>query len=331
MAKIKLFEPEPKPPAAPRTPKPPKDPPLFDQLFACSFRGIEFPVTTISISAQQDTVEHKYWNVDGANVEMTGLAPVTIEAEIPFVNGIVPGKPERWGVLYPTTFRQFRDAFNNKATGILNTPEFSGLKVKPVSFEFKHDANVRDGVMVTARWVETNDIDIQAKPEPSKIEAARLAALTLDAEMDNLRQVADPPEFSQSFESLMNNITGIVDTNVSKLKLLANKPNQILYRVKRLQSSIERATNPLTWPAAHAADELESTINDIKRTADKVEALATRRQVRRYIAKTRMTLSQLASATSNSVDDMIQLNPRLLSRPTVPPGTLVRYYSNSFL
>jgi prophage DNA circulation protein len=330
MAKIKLFEPAQKPPAPPKPARPPKDPPLFDQLFPCSFRGVDFPVTSISISSQQDTVEHKYWNVDGANVEMTGQAPATIEAEIPFVNGIVPGKAERWGVLYPTTFREFLVAFNNKETGVLDTPEFAGLKVKPVSIEFKHDGQVRDGVMVTARWVETNDVDLETSTKVSEIESARLAALTLDAEMANLQTVAEPPEFTETFESLMNDITGIVDTNVSKLKLIANKPNQILYRIKRLQSSIERATNPLTWPAAHACDELEAAVRDLAKTPEKVKDLVTGKRTLRYTAKTRMTLQQIAQATGNSVDDLIHLNPRLLSRPAIPPGSVVRYYARLF-
>jgi prophage DNA circulation protein len=327
MARIALLKPDPKPPAAQKPAPPPKDPALFDQLFPCSFRGVQFPVSSISISSQQDTVEHKYWNVDGASIEMTGLDPVTIEAEIPFVNGIAPGKNERWGVLYPTTFRQFLVAFNIKDTGTLDTPEFAGLKVKPVSLEFKHDANVRDGVMVTARWIQTIDNE-NLKVQVSKIQAARLAALTLDSEMSSLKTVAEPPEFTETFEDLMNDITGIVDTSASKLKLLANKPNQILYRVRRLQSSIERATNPLTWPAAHACDELEAALNDLKRLPDKAAALATGRRTLRYVAKHRMTLQQIAQATGNSVDDLITLNPRLLSRPAIPPGSVVRYYAN---
>lgn len=328
MAKINLFEPEPKPAPAPRTPPPPRDPPLFDQLFPCSFRGIEFPVTSISISAQQDIVEHKYWNVDGANVEMTGQGAATIEAEIPFVNGIAPGKRERWGVLYPEVFRQFLVAFNNKDTGILDTPEFAGLKVKPVSLEFKHDGNVRDGVMVTARWIETNDVDLEATSKVSEIEAARLAALTLDANYDDFGKVAEAPPQTESFEQLMNEITGVVDTTASKIKLLANKPAQILYRLERLSDSIDRAGNALTWPMKHAVEEMKAAMNTVERLPDKVQSLATRKKTLRYLARSRMTLSQIAQATGNSIDDIVTLNPRLLSRPTVPPGSVVRYYSN---
>jgi G3E family GTPase len=147
--------------------------------------------------------------------------------------------------------------------------------------------------------------------------------------MSSIKRLADPPESPQTFEQLMNNITGVVDTNVSRVKLLVNKPNQILYRVKRLQSSIERAANPLTWPAAHALDELEASMHDLERLPEKARAIAVGRRTLRYIAQSRMTLQQIAQATSNSVDDLIQLNPRLLSRPAIPPGSLVRYYSDA--
>ena len=102
--------------------RPPPEPTLFEQLNACSWRDIPFPISSMKVTVSQDLVQHKYWGVDGASVEATGRAPLEIEAVIPFVNGIVPGKGEKWGVLYPTQFRSFLKAFVDKKTGTLVHP-----------------------------------------------------------------------------------------------------------------------------------------------------------------------------------------------------------------
>ena len=317
--------PKPSHPPSPRA----TEKPLFDSLFPCSWRGIPFPVASIRVSLTQDLAEHKYWGKDSASVESTGRDPLQIEAIIPFVNGIVPGKNERWGVLYPTTFIQFLEAFNDRTTGILDTPEIAGLTCKPVSLEFSHDAQRRDGVEVTARWVETIDEDIASDVKIAPAGAARLAALNLDAQKSNLDSIHDPPEFDETFESLMNKVTGLVDTTVSRFQLLVNKPNQILYRIKRLQNSVERARSALTWPVTEACEKLREAVGPqtIEGTGVQGNGRTPSRKTRRFSTPTRMTLSALqALFPQNSMDDLIYLNPRLIARPTVPPKTVLRYY-----
>jgi hypothetical protein len=246
--------------------------------------------------------------------------------QIPFVNGIVPGKNERWKQLYPTVFRLFLAEMNDTATGLLDTPEISGMVCKPVSIEFEHTGTIRDGVMCTARWIETQD-ELADPGRAARINVAGLEAINLDALSAQLPPNLPPDDIS--FEELMNNITGVVDTIGSKITILANKPNQILYRIKRLRDSVERAGSALYWPVHDTVDRLEEAVRELPKTPDKIQSQFNRRKVLRYTAQFRSTVPMLAALTSNSVDDIINLNPSLLSRPAVAPGTVVRYYQSS--
>lgn len=341
MAKLTLG-PKPTPPAKPPKPRPPPPPPtLFEQLFPCAWRGINFPISSMKVTLSQDLVEHKYWGIDAASVEATGRAPMQIEAEIPFVNGIVPGKGETWGVLYPTTFRQFLTAFADRSSGVLNHPELSGILCKPVSLDFSHDAQVRDGVKVTARWVETVDPDQDVKDpltNDSPIQAANLAALDLDASKDDLLALVPEGAFpEESFESLMNKVTGFVDSLTLTAMLLANKPGQILYRVHALQDSLARAANVLSWPVNEACEATKAAVHNITDAfSTSHEVIGTgpqtvtgvTRKIARFVTPARMSAAGILAAlpAPNTIDDLLALNPVLVQLSEVGAGTLIRFY-----
>jgi hypothetical protein len=328
MAKFNIPLSEPDPPAPPKPrPVPFKatGKPLFDQLFPCSWRGISFPVSSIRVSLTQDLAEHRYWGKDAANVEATGRAPLEIEATIPFVNGIAPGKNERWGVLYPNTFLEFLEAFNDRTTGILDTPEIAGLTCKPQSVEFAHDAQRRDGVEVTARWIETVDLDLDSDVRIAPSEVANIAALNLDAQKPDLQKIAEPPEFGKTFEQMVNELGGVLDTTASRITQLANKPNQIIFRLKRLHDSAERVRTALTWPVTDGYHRLKMAVHDLEKLPNKIKNAT--RKIGRYQTTQRMSLAGLQQILSNNtVDDLISLNPRLASRPQVASNTVVRFF-----
>lgn len=333
--------PPPAPPLKPprvRPPAPEKG--LFEQLFPAAWRGIVFPISSMKVSLSQDLVEHKYWGVDAANVEATGRAPMQIEAEIPFVNGIVPGKSEHFGVLYPTTFREFLKAFADSSSGVLNHPELSGILCKPHSLDFALDAHRRDGVIVTARWTETVDPDQDVKPaleNESPIQAADLAALDLDASKDDILKLAPEGAFpEETFDSLINKLSGFVDSVGITAALLFNKPAQIINRVKTLQESVERTKNVLTWPVTDSCERMKEALRNLGNHTvigtgpAAAPAGVSSRKIGRYTTATKITLAGIAGSLPfpNSADDLIALNPFLLAKPQVQAGTVVRYYAS---
>ncbi len=303
-------------------------PSVVDEYFPCQWRGVGFPISSLRISLQQDLVQHKYWGEEAANVEATGRAPLEIEAVIPFFQNVVGGKKDRFGRgLFPSQFILFEEAFSDRTTGVLDTPQIAGLTCKPVSMEYAYDPMRRDGVEVTARWVETVDLDLASDVRVPSANSGGEALLSLDAEKSNLETIARP-DFDESFESLLNKLGGIADTTTSRFQILLNKPDQVLYRLKRLQDSVQRAKNALTWP-------IEESIEKAKEVFGPQTVVGTgpasqrqpRRPTARFTTSSRTTLTQLQSLfPNNSVDDLLFLNPRLAARPTVPAGTVLRHY-----
>lgn len=324
MAKI-TFGPKPTPPTPKALNRPLQDQKtLFEQLLPCRWRGITFPVRSIRLSLTQDLAEHKYYGVDAASVEATGRASMQVEATIPFYNGIVPGKNESWGVLYPTTYRDFLKAFADGTTDLLQHPELGNILCKPQSIDTQHDANRRDGVEVTARWVETIDPTTPFDfGETSPIAEAAVAALDLDASMKDVRSlVPEMPEFEETFDSLLNKVAGVFDSVTTTVQLIQNKPAQIMHRLQMVQDSALAAKNALVWPVQEAATRLSQAM------ADFPDAIVKRKSkpIKRATVAAKTTLASLAGQLGSSVDDLIDLNPNLLGQPHVGQGEVVRYY-----
>jgi hypothetical protein len=316
---LKAPPPEPK---APRTfPKPP--PTLFEQLLPCSWRGKDFPASSMELSFEQDLVEHKYYGVDGASVEATGRGTMKITAEIPFLNGIVPGKNERWSVLYPTAFREFLRDFADRKRGTLVHPELGDIQCRPHTCQFHLDPQRRDGVIVSATWTETveDDLDSVNLFDESRVQVIDLAALDLDpSETDLLTLVPAAESQGETFDSLVNKITAVVDSTTTTINLLRAKPAQVLYRIKTLQNSLGRS--PLAGPVTELCERLHAAILDMPYQA------GSKRPISRYKTIAPTTLAGLLCVIpSATTDDLIFLNPNLLGKPDVGAGVTVRYYT----
>ncbi len=318
------------PPPKPRKPLTPRDTrkTLFEQLLPCEWRDVVFPLASLQLSFEQDLVEHKYWGVDGASVEATGRGTMKITAEIPFVNGIVPGKNERWraGELYPDGFRRFLKAFANRETGVLVHPEIGEITCKAHSFETKHDPLRRDGVIVTATWMETvlptDDGQIAVGDSPVKV--IFFAAQNLDSSDTDIRGLApDMPVFEETFDSLANKLTGAIDKISTTAKLAAAGPGQMLNRIKQVEASVNRARSALGWPVQDSCTRMKLAVHDLPNAITKGG-----RKTLRYVTRAKTSLTGLLSALPGAtIDDLIKLNPTLVSQFELPALTVIRYFA----
>jgi hypothetical protein len=348
MAKFMLG---PKPPAPAKKPKlqgPPPDPPIWEQLFPSSWRDVDFPVSSIKLTLEQDLTEHKYWGRDAARVEATGRESMIIEATIPFVNGIVPGKNEKWGLLYPVAFRNFLRAFADKKSGKFIHPELGEVVCKPRGLTVEHDAMTRNGVIVTATWTENQvDNDAGVAFGDSNIKNARSTVKDLEASKADLVALTPPGAFpEESFDSLINKATGFVDKVTTTVDLLINKPRQVVSRIQQFQNSVDRLRQVNLWPLQDAAERVKASLLDIEDAFSTKHTVVgtgpqalnappplnnTGRSIGRFITPkgVRMTASavQASLPAPNSMEDLIALNPTLVSRPEVGGGTLIRYYT----
>lgn len=303
---------------------------LFEQLLAAKWRDVEFPVTRMRMSLAHDLVEHKYWGVDGARVEATGLAPIRFSFSAPLTNGIVPGKGERWSVLYPNQFRALVAAFQQKTVGVLQHPEFGEIACKAERLDIDWDAGKRGGVDAELSFVETKlPGDANFLEFPSPVQEIELAALNLDAsetKADLKKLLADKgielPEFKEDLFDLARKIQAVIDAPTLLQNRLAGRINSIVYRYNKIAEAAARARDAATWPVARDNEKVKGAAHNLR---DKLLELDKAVGFFRVPADT--TLAGVArQIPGSSIDDLVRLNPALLSKPVVTEGTTVRHY-----
>ncbi len=298
---------------------------LFEQLLAFKWRDVEFPVTKMRVSLAHDLIEHKYWGVDGAHVEATGLAPLRFSATIPFTNGIVPGKNERWGPLYPETMRALLAAFADKTTGFLQHPELGSIPCKAERIEFDWSGEHRGGCDCEVSWVETLE-DVSANFfAPSPVQDITLAALDLDASDADIRKLAPTlPKYETSFADLARSLQSIGDTFTLLANTTAGKINSIIYRVEQVEDSVDRAKSALTWQAKKNIEKVKERAHDLQANILKKEE----RFIKLYNVPGDTTIAGLlAQLPDSTISDIVRLNPALMHNAIVSKGTVVRYYA----
>lgn len=329
----------------------------FAQLLPFKWRDLPFPITRISVSLAHDLVEHKYWGVDGARVEDTGIAPIRITAVIPIANTIFPGQKEGWkaGKLYPDALRQFIIAFGNRQTGYLQHPEFGEFACKPEKMEFELVGDRQDSTEIHASWVETEDDKFAHRFVPSPIQDIQLAASDLNASGKALKALAPKlPEFTYDLEALGRQLTAVVDTVTVLEYRTAGIVNRIIYQAHRLEVAIQRATvapatrytqlrpfsstfarkknlqrpqegklsHSASWPAIEA---LQRTMASAFAIRNKI--LSTNGGVGLYVVPADTTLGGLLLSLpkGTSITAVIKFNPNLMRSPVVLKGSVVRY------
>lgn len=296
----------------------------FQQLLPFMWKGKHYALTRIHLSLAHDLVEHKYWGVDGGRIEATGVAPLRISATIPISNHIFPGAKERWvaGTLYPDMLRSFLIDFGKRSTGLVQHPEFGEIACKAERVDFELSGDRQGATEITASWVETLDDDVISKIVNSPANDIELGATDLDASMADLRKLAPTlPEFEVSISDFARKLSGIADSITALSYRQAGVVNNILYQCHRIQASIDRAKNALTWPATQNLNRIKSAAYDLRKQFLSPNGLGL------YTVKADTTLAGVVVALpkGTGVGDLIKLNPTLARSPVVLRGTLVRY------
>lgn len=319
------------PPTTPKKLDGPGNPDALGQLSAASWRGIEFPTSRFRVSIAHDLVEHKYWGVDGARVESTGLAPLRFSFTAPLLNGIEPGKAETWAQLYPNQFRILVAAFQNKDAGLLNHPEFGHFTCKAERLDADWDAARRGGVDCELTFVETNIVNATPREDLHREVALRAAAASLDGKKPDLEALLKArgiplPEYLKkqklSLTDFANKINAIADAPTLLSYRASGRVNNILYHAKRLQFSIDRSRSALTWESTRDVERVKANAHEANQ-----KILQVNRIIGTFTVPAATTLAGVARQIAGArVDDLIKLNPGLMKGPEIDKGTVVRHY-----
>jgi len=302
---------------------------VLSKLLPFRWREIEIPISRMRASLAHDLVEHKYWGVDGARVEDTGLAPMRFTATIPMINGLAAGGAEQWkSDLYTNVLRPLIVAFSRRDNGLLQHPEFGNIACKAERLDIDWDASKRGGADVEASWVETNDDSAIRDVLKSPASAMGDAARSLDVSGADIRSlVPKAPKYKESFESAMNKIIGGVDQVGIKSKLFGGRIDQVVYRAKSLGEAATRTKSALTWPITHAVEVIKANADELRKALARAG-----RDIVIYTTVSDTTLAGIyviVGGPATSMTELIRLNVQLVREPIVPAGSTVRYYASA--
>lgn len=312
---------------------------ILEQLLPASWRGIEFPVTKMRATIAHDLVEHKYWGKDGARVEATGLAPVRFSFTVPLIQGLTSGRVERWHILYPNQFRSLLTAFQKKATGVLQHPEFGEVACKAERMEVDWEATRRGGCDIELSFVETAvDGDQSFAEFPSPVNDVEDTSLGLDDEQFKADTTAIllaagvelPPYLAEeqfgepfSFGDAISKLKSVTDYPSLLSRRAGGRIDSIVYQADRLAESAAAARTALTWPVTQRVERTKAAAHDLNQ-----KVLAGRRRVALFTVPADTTLAGVARQIQGaSIGDLVKLNPGLMLRPEIPRGTVIRYYA----
>lgn len=300
---------------------------VLDLLRECKWRGIAFPISSLRTTLKQDLVEHKYWGQDGARLESTGQAPLTIEVVIPFRNGLAKAKSETWASLYPNTFRFFLLACSDRSIGIFDHPELGEIACKLSSADTVWDPNRRDGVDVHATFVQANVQNDTSSPlaDPSPAAGAQQSGFDLDAAITTLKPpLPTTPVYKANFADSIRSVLAVGDQVSLLQKQVGGKFSELAYRAQQIENSALSAKSALMWPIIVACERIKHVANSSPRG----KFLQQQREVSYYVVPARTTLAGLVGDIPEaSIGDLIKLNPTLPANPSVLANTVVRYYT----
>jgi DNA circularisation protein N-terminus len=303
---------------------------VLSQLLELQWRDVSMPAYDFDLDLEQDLIQHKWPDHDGAHVEAVGRAPLVFSASIPFLNNITPGPNETWDydnqVLYPTVFRQFFIAMSDRRSGILQHPEFGYIQCKPRSAKCKWAAQRRDGCIVTASWVESLDDTVKQFQHiitsKSPVSASQAAASDLDSQIaDYGNPLVTSDGDTTSFTDDMVTILSAFDAVTLAQYQAGGYIDHVLYRVQALEDRVNDAADVTAWPLVTSCERMKSALYDLQ-----LAILEGDQDVLTITTKQDLTLGKLCVLTGSNITDLLNLNPRLASQPAVPSGTTVRYY-----
>jgi len=301
---------------------------LFSQLLELKWRATSFPFVSFNTTLQHDQAQHKWPDRDGAHVEATGRQPLVHRAVIPFRNAVGRGPGETWGILYPDGFRAFLVAFSDRTSGQLQHPELGPITAKPTTMSADWAAGTRDGVNVTASWIESYDEDAQYNDtlaRPSHIAAVYIEALDLDSQVTQYASplVTNNAQEPLTFTQAIQKITSIFDQVSLVSKQAGGYIDHVLYRVQALQDSVARAKDNTAWPIINTCERLKASLYGLKQ-----QQLTLQKDITLFVVPKDQTIAAIAATLRANVSDIVKLNPLLAGSPVVPRLSVVRYYAS---
>lgn len=310
-----------------------------------AWRGIiDIPCrfANVAMSHVQASRPYPYKDVDGN--EPVRRASDIVTAELLFLNTLADD-------LYPDKYRQFIKTVRDKKPGYLVHPAHGVMWCVVTSANLTYTAEERAGVTLAVTWKEvrkdadTDPTEIDVPPDAKEV--ARLA----DAQYEEVRVLypstddgtVDPDVLAKgiALEAVYNDAFATAQLQYPTTEpdtffdlvvatfgdvqqefiAISGKFAQVAIAVERVADAVELLQDPRLWPAQLELRELHRAVTSL------VELYAQGdRPTGKFTANREMPLDEVADMLGKKVDDLVQLNPTLLSSPWVAKDQTVTYY-----
>lgn len=303
---------------------------VFKDLPRLHWRGIEVPVAERKVSFEQELATHKYAYRDDELLESLGRKNWRFDYTIPFREDIRKGPYRN---LYVATFSTFLDACRDRSAGSLQDPILGEYTARCVSVTIQTDVNKRDGEDLQVSFIHSPDLEeIEELTEVSGLPGAVQTGLRIGDSLPRAIRSPDPV-FQYKLTSAIEKYNAKLDA----LDQILSIGSQVSSYTDRLNSSIlqfESRINTLTDVIGDLDQKLFSPENafvyrSLRRLSDSVARLKQQvtpgRRVLTTVLLEEMSLASAAAFLSNSMSEMIELNPGI-NTLSIPANTVVSYY-----
>lgn len=299
---------------------------LFDALFECSFRDVPFPALSVDMQGSHDLAEHKRMDRDGARQEATGLNPYRFSVKAVFVNTIARGRNETWSNLFPDQYNKLLAALADRSTAEFVHPIHGPILCKANTWNVALTGEAQGGVFLDIEFVQTlpdDDVSVDITATSAPAEADRAFA-DLQALVGKIVKQPGLEEVPDVFEAV-SNVVKEVDKVGDQIDLVGK---QFSAKVDRTVGAIDRMSDIVDNTAADVED-FADKLHRLKAAllAQKDAALVSSGVTKFHKTNVATTLAALSTLLDNDVADLAKLNPHLVGKAQVEPGSLVRFYA----
>lgn len=265
-----------------------------------------------------DHGERRYYGLPRAAHRWTGLAPESLPFRLYFLNTLTKDAfPALWNRWVPLLQ-------NGEPQGMVH-PLLGPILVVVKSGSVKLEARNTSGVIVDVTFTRT----VLDPAEDQDFEATKASVSELAAKADALCAANgipyEPAMPEASLFDLLAQIDGlIVSAQLDALALVNEAKGYVETMIGFAEKAVSNA-NP-THAAAAAIDALVALWASLTDVAAKLGANTSRKTVE-VVLTADTTLDAFATERGNKLEDIISLNVHALATPTVPKGSVLKFYS----
>ncbi|NUP13748.1 MAG: hypothetical protein HOW73_47535 [Polyangiaceae bacterium] len=288
----------------------------------------EVPTGPIETSWENGLAPRRFPYVPGAAHEDVEREELFANTELYFINTYQPG-------LYPGVWATWRKALLSGAIGELTHPDIGVFSARVKGGSYVIAPNVQGGVKVRVSFVES----LPSADQPTALEFA-------EGNAQEVAQIVDESMAAMGIEypsgypevSLEEFVSAIVSFGPLLAAEFVAKAEYMVGTIDRIQAQIDEnvefASSSIEQDLDSIANNpsrsiLERALNDLRwiMTQQIKAAGALSRVVKTYTTSSTLTLAAISIALKADIAGIVQLNPKLLSLPSLSPGTQVRYFA----